>query len=59
MVKANMASNLEDMYANLVLEDEEDGVIIANEELPLKEQSFVLVGRFLTEKTSILMQCKM
>lgn len=46
-----MDSNLEEMYANLVLEDEEDeGVVVANEEIPGKEQSFVLVGRFLTEK---------
>lgn len=46
-----MTTNLEDMYANMVLEDEdEDGVIMTNEELPVKEQSFVLVGRFLTEK---------
>lgn len=46
-----MAGTLEDMYANLVLEDEEeDGVIIANEELSVKENSFVLIGRFLTEK---------
>ncbi|XP_074352279.1 uncharacterized protein LOC141691439 [Apium graveolens] len=46
-----MTTNLEDMYNNMILEDEdEEGVIITNEELPVKEQSFVLVGRFLTEK---------
>lgn len=46
-----MANNLDEMYANLVLEDEEeDGVFIANEELPVKEQSFVLIGRFLMER---------
>ncbi|XP_074327914.1 uncharacterized protein LOC141665829 [Apium graveolens] len=46
-----MDSNLEEMYANLVLEDEEDeGVVVTNEEIPVKEQSYVLVGRFLIEK---------
>lgn len=43
--------NLEEMYARLSLaEEEEGGVFVGEEEIVQQKQTFVLVGRFLTEK---------
>lgn len=43
--------SLEDMYANLALEDEEEEeLIVKNNEIVETKQTYVLVGRFLTEK---------
>ncbi|KAK1394646.1 hypothetical protein POM88_013702 [Heracleum sosnowskyi] len=42
---------LEDMYANLVIDDEEDGgIIVASNEVVEQKQTYVLVGKFFTEK---------
>ncbi|XP_074352060.1 uncharacterized protein At4g02000-like [Apium graveolens] len=42
---------LEEMYANLVIEDEEEeGIIVANQEIVVQKQTYVLVGKFLTDK---------
>lgn len=42
---------LEDLYANLTIEDEEQGGIIVGEaEILERKKTFVLVGRFLIEK---------
>lgn len=44
-------TTLEEMYARLSLEDEEDGgVIVAGAEIPQTRKTYVLVGCFLTEK---------
>lgn len=44
-------SNLEELYANLSIEDEEEGgVVIGVEEVQEKKNKFVLVGRFMTDK---------
>lgn len=44
-------SNMEDLYAKLTIEDEEEGgFIIGVEEIQENKETFVLVGRFLTEK---------
>ncbi|WOG99984.1 hypothetical protein DCAR_0519340 [Daucus carota subsp. sativus] len=44
-------TNLEKLYEKLVIDDEEDGgVIVGSEETQNKKESFILVGRFLTEK---------
>lgn len=44
-------ANMEELYANLRLEDEEEGAIIVGaDELKEKQETFVLVGKFLTEK---------
>lgn len=46
-----MATSLEEMYANLVLEDEEEEeIIVEKTDIIELKQTFVLVGRFLTEK---------
>lgn len=46
-----MAKSLEEMYADLVLEDEEAAEIIVEKADTIEtRQTFVLVGRFLTEK---------
>lgn len=43
--------NLEEMYARLALEEEGgEGLIIGKEEGILTQKTFVLIGRFLTEK---------
>lgn len=43
--------NLEEMYARLALEEEEEGgVMLREEEVGRDKQTFVLVGRFLTER---------
>lgn len=45
------SSNLEEMYARLVLEEEEEGgVMVAEKEIQGHKETFVLVGKFLTEK---------
>ncbi|KAL8133146.1 hypothetical protein AgCh_008559 [Apium graveolens] len=44
-------ATLNDLYAKLMIEDEEEGgVIIGNSENEQRKDSFVLIGRFLTEK---------
>lgn len=46
-----LTQSLDELYANLTIEDEEDGgIIIRNEEIKSCKESFVLVGRFITEK---------
>ena len=46
-----MAKTLDEMYANLVLEDEEeDEIIVKKTDVIEPKQTYVLVGRFLTEK---------
>ncbi|XP_074355733.1 uncharacterized protein LOC141695383 [Apium graveolens] len=45
------ATSLEDLYAQLTVEDEgEGGVIVADGEVRNQQATYVLVGRFLTEK---------
>ncbi|XP_074360862.1 uncharacterized protein LOC141701122, partial [Apium graveolens] len=40
------------MYANLVIDEEEmDEIVIANNEMTEQKTTFILVGKFLTEKT--------
>lgn len=43
---------LEEMYANLVIADEEEegGIIVPTDEVVVSKQTYMLVGRFLTEK---------
>lgn len=44
-------SSLEDLYARLSIEDEESGgVILGKEVVGQHKESFVLIGRFITEK---------
>ena len=44
-------SNMEDLYVKLMIEDEEEGgVIIGVEEIQENKETFLLVGRFLTNK---------
>ncbi|XP_074326996.1 uncharacterized protein At4g02000-like [Apium graveolens] len=44
-------TNLEKLYENLTIDDEEsEGIIVATEAGQERKESFVLVGRFLTEK---------
>lgn len=48
---ANGGETLEEMYANLVIEDEDEAeIIVGNKEVVEEKQTFVLIGRFLTEK---------
>lgn len=48
---ARGGESLEEMYANLAIEDEdEEEIIVGNKEVEEEKQTFVLVGRFLTEK---------
>lgn len=43
--------SLEEMYSKMVLEDEEEGgVVVGAEEIVAKPSTFILVGKFLTEK---------
>lgn len=43
--------SLEELYGNLTIEGEdEDGIIVGNEGVERTKESFVLIGRFLTEK---------
>lgn len=47
----NTTSDMEELYAKLTIEDEEEGgVIIGAGEVQENKENFVLVGRFLTEK---------
>lgn len=47
----NNKTSLEELYANLSLEeDDEGGVVVGIEEVQEKKTTYVLVGRFLTEK---------
>lgn len=49
---ASSEKSLEEMYVNLVLEDEEEeAIIVESTDVAEVRQSFVLVGRLLTEKT--------
>lgn len=51
IIIASSEKSLEEMYANLIIEDEdEEGIIVANKEVEEPKQTFLLVGRFLTEK---------
>lgn len=44
-------SSLNDLYAKLSIEDEEEGGVVVGEEgIEQATKSFILVGRFLTEK---------
>lgn len=49
---ASTHQNLEEMYARLTLEEEEEEgeVIVGNDEMAKVKETFILVGRFLTEK---------
>lgn len=48
---ATSSSSLEDLYARLAPEEEdEEGVIVSEGEVWKNQETFVLVGRFLTEK---------
>lgn len=48
---ANIEGTLADMYARMVIADEEEvGVIVANSEVVETKQTYMLVGKFLTEK---------
>lgn len=48
---ARMEASLEEMYANLVIEDEDDdGIVVGNAEAVEEKQTYVLVGRFLIDK---------
>lgn len=48
---ASSHQNLEKMYARLALEEEDEGgVVIGDDEVDVNKQTFVLVGRFLTDK---------
>lgn len=48
---ASSHGNLEEMYAILALEEEEEGgVLMGEEDVGRNDQTFVLVGRFLTER---------
>ncbi|XP_074352981.1 uncharacterized protein At4g02000-like [Apium graveolens] len=49
---ARIDEPLEEMYANLVIEDEEmDEIVIANNTITEQKTTFMLMGKFLTEKT--------
>lgn len=43
-------TNLEAMYSRLTLEEEEGWVIVTEGEVIQQQKTYVLVGRFLTEK---------
>lgn len=48
---ANNQGSLEDMYAQLILEDEEEGgILVGSDEVRQATSTFILVGRFLTDK---------
>lgn len=48
---ASSSKSLEELYARLALEEEdEEGVFVQNEEVIKQQSMYVLVGRFLTEK---------
>lgn len=46
-----LESDLVDMYANMVIQDEEEGgIVVAENEMVAPKQTYMLVGKFLTEK---------
>lgn len=46
---AQTSKLMEELYAHLVLEDEEDvGIFVTNNEIVEQKQTYVLVGNFLT-----------
>lgn len=48
---ASSQQNLEEMYARLTLEEEDEGgMLVGDEEVDNDKQTFLLVGRFLTER---------
>lgn len=47
---ARNPTNLEDLYVRLNLEEEEGGVIVGNGEIQEHKDTYILVGKFLTEK---------
>ncbi|XP_074337384.1 uncharacterized protein LOC141674572 [Apium graveolens] len=48
----NQQSNLNELYAKLTIEDEEEGgVIVGQADIAQIKESYVLIGRFLTEKS--------
>lgn len=48
---SRLEASLEEMYANLVIdEEEEDGIVVTNNEVSEQKPSYMLVGKFLTEK---------
>lgn len=43
--------SLEELYANITLEDEEEGgIIVGQNDITEPKETFILVGEFLTEK---------
>lgn len=51
MAASSSSMNLDDMYSKLTLEEEEEGeLIVEGNEETQKEETYVLVGGFLTEK---------
>ncbi|XP_074346769.1 uncharacterized protein LOC141685575 [Apium graveolens] len=44
------STNLDDLYSKLSLEEDDGGFIIGEDEIRKNQQSFVLVGRFISEK---------
>lgn len=48
---ARQEKSLEDMYAGLVIDEEDEGgIVVANTEIVEQKQTYVLIGKFLTEK---------
>lgn len=48
---ARQEKSLEELYAGLVIEEEDEGgIIVANTEVVKQKQTYVLIGKFLTEK---------
>lgn len=43
-------TNLETLYANLSMEDEDGGIVVGTEEVLEKKATFLLIGRFRTDK---------
>lgn len=53
-------ASLEEMCARLVLEDEEgEEILVGEEEVVKTKESFILVGRFLTDKNINFRRCSM
>lgn len=48
---SHFVESLEQMYSNLVIDDEEEGgIVVAANEVVVQKQTYMLVGKFLTEK---------
>lgn len=48
---ASTQTNLEDMYARLSLEEEEEGgILVGEEEIIQQKQVYILVGKLLTDR---------